>query len=80
MLKGTNSALTMKILNDICKRDEKKDGRTIEVTDHEAIRELKPTWDLIIKHLIEHITTNATVTGTTVTQIGTQSLINGKIN
>lgn len=79
MLKGTNNALTMKILNDICKKDVERNGRTTQVTDHEAIRELKPTWDLITKNLIEHITKNAMITGTTATQIGTQSLINGKI-
>ena len=81
MLKGTEKDLAKKILNDICKTEVKgSNGSTSEEIDHEAIRELTPTWNLITKHLIEHITANASITGSTVTQVGTQPLMNGKLS
>lgn len=52
MLKGTDSILTEKILNDIC-------------PDHESKNAVRNHWKSIIKAILEHITTHATVTGNT---------------
>ena len=66
MLKGTESILVEKILDDICETREAKDM----VRSH---------WEKIVKAILAHITTHATVHGVTATQIGPQQLNGGKI-